>query len=87
MIVCWQKAQIQLLLDLFCKNPPVIDPNNVPSGHDLKKFINEYSTFDNFKDLPGGPRTFYAGVRRYAAQFRDDEAANAKGDKRKGKFV
>ena len=87
MVACWKKTQIKLLLDLFCRNLPIIDVNNALSGHNLKKFIDECTTFNNFEDLPGGPRTFYADVRRYAAQFCDNKAVNAKVDKIKGKFV
>ena len=77
------KSQIQLLLDLFRREPPVIDPNDLARGDKLARYIDDYSDFAKFK---GHNKTFYAGVKRYAAQFRDDQEAENKGDKRKGMF-
>ena len=79
----WGPSQIQLLLDLFRREPPVIDPNNLPRGEKLARYIDDYTEFAKFK---GHNKTFYAGVKRYATQFRDDLEAEKKGDKRKGMF-
>ena len=79
----WKQEQIDLLLDLFRKSPPAIDPENIPSGHDLRKFIEDYKAFNIFKDHE---RVFYQGIRRYAAQFKIDQALEIK-DKRKGKNI
>ena len=79
----WGKPQIQLLLDLFRREPPVIDPHNLPRGEKLSRYIDDYSDFAKFE---GHNKTFYTGVKRYDTQFRDDQDANDKGDKRKGMF-
>ena len=79
----WGKEEIKLVLDLFCRVPPVIDPNDIPRGDDLKRFISDYSVFNKFEDHK---KCFYVGVKRYATQFRDDVVANEKGDKRKGTY-
>ena len=78
----WGTAQQELLIDLFRRTPPIIDPNNLPSGHELKRFIEDYKPFNIFGD---NKRAFYQGVKRYAASFRDDQVATAKGNKRFGK--
>ena len=70
MVKLWEKEQIDLLLDLFRRVPPVINPQNIPHGNQLKRYIDDFSVFRRFKNKE---RTFYDKIKRYAKHFRDDE--------------